>query len=66
MDIWKELFGTIGWWVLLLMTIAWVIREWWGLKKHGEEERIPELIKIQIVRETYSLPTSTEPNKEEF
>ncbi|MCB0644666.1 MAG: hypothetical protein KDC44_23640 [Phaeodactylibacter sp.] len=48
MDIWKELFGTIGWWVLPLMAITWAIREWWGLKKHEKEERKSELVKLQF------------------
>jgi hypothetical protein len=62
MDIWTELFGTIGWWVLPLMALVWAFREWWERQKNRDQVRFSQLaeMRAQEIQEFYRKLTETE------
>ena len=50
MDLWQELFGTIGWWVLPFMVAVWAFREWWEARKHRDQEKMTRLAEARAER----------------
>ena len=45
MDIWQELFGKIGLWVIPLMIIAWLVRELFRYRLKVDEMKFSEILK---------------------
>ncbi len=43
MDVWQELFGRIGWWIVPLMIVTWVVRELWDVRKGVSQARLTHL-----------------------